>query len=67
MAKMTAVKSIKVYGVYDGPQWVVNYGELSPGSGPSEEIPRLFQALGEKLPFEALSEVRKHMRKEGIR
>ena len=67
MAKMTAVKSIKVYGVYDGPQWVVNYGELSPGSGPSEEIPRLFQALGEKLPFEALSEVRKHLRKEGIR
>ncbi len=64
--KMKAFKTIKAYGVYDGPQWAVNYGELRPGSGSSEETLPLFQALGEKLPFEALAEVRKHLKKEGI-
>ncbi|MGA2851347.1 MAG: hypothetical protein ABSE46_20280 [Terracidiphilus sp.] len=67
MVKTKAHKTIRVYGVYDGPQWAVNYGELLPGSGTGEEVPRLFQALGEKLPFEALAEVRKHLKKEGIR
>jgi hypothetical protein len=65
--KMKAFKRIKAYGVYDGPQWAVNYGELTPGSGTGEEVPRLFQALGEKLPFEALAKVRTFLKKEGIR
>jgi hypothetical protein len=66
MAKTKVIKTIKANAVYDGPQWTINFGELVPGAGPREQIPRLFQALGEKLPFEALGDVKKYMKKQGI-
>jgi hypothetical protein len=66
MVKKTAVKTIKASGVFSDPQWTVNFGELKAGSGPDEEFPRLFEALGEKLPFEALPKVQKYLKGQGI-
>jgi hypothetical protein len=63
MPKRKAVKVIKAETVFnekDSP-WTVHYGRLNPGRG-NPGSPRLFQVLGEKLPFEALNEVKKYLK-----
>ena len=49
----------------DNEQWTVLYGELQRRQGRPTLTEHLFRIVGEKLPFEALSEVRKHLIGEG--
>ena len=47
-------------------QWSVRFGKLNPGPGHPQTVKNLFVVVGEKLPFEALSYVNRHLRSEGI-
>jgi len=49
----------------DHGQWKVLYGELKRGRGRPSLTAHLFRVVGEKLPFEALPEVRFHLRDQG--
>ena len=50
----------------DGEQWKVVYGKLRRGQGRPPLTQRLFfRVVGEKLPFEALYEVRSHLEGQG--
>lgn len=60
------VKKITVPKVWSDKQWIVRYGRLNVGRGRPEGAPRLFKVLGEKLPYEALSHVNRHLRNHGI-
>lgn len=62
MAKRKAVKLLKatVFNEKSNP-WTVHFGRLNPGPG-NPGSARLFQVLGEKLPFEALNSVRKYLK-----
>lgn len=55
-------------GVFKDAQWVVRYGKLQPPprkpGRPPQQTEHLFRVIGEKLPFEALSSVQKHLAKE---
>lgn len=63
-SKKPSTKTItqKVWG---GSTWTVQYGELKRGAGRPGKVARLFKYLGEKLPYEALEEVRKHFVSDG--
>ncbi len=61
------VKKINVPRVWADGQWVVRFGRLNAGPGRPEGAPRLFKVLGEKIPFEAINAVNKHLRNKGIR
>jgi hypothetical protein len=70
MTKRAAVKKTKgeVGRTKDG-KWVIRFGKLHPGSGRTGAVPNLFQAVGEKLPFDLIGKVDKHLgtlKKEGI-
>ncbi|MFA5913707.1 MAG: hypothetical protein WC830_09145 [Burkholderiales bacterium] len=68
MAKRTAKKSsTKVISdrVWSGSDWSVEYGELKRGRGRPLRVSRLFKYLGEKIPFEALEDVRSHFISDG--
>lgn len=51
--------------VYKDKQWKVLYGELKRGRGRPSRTEHLFRVVGEKLPFEALSEVRSDLQHQG--
>ena len=62
MAKRKAVKLLKATVFNEkGNPWTVHFGRLNPGPG-NPGSARLFQVLGEKLPFEALNSVRKYLK-----
>lgn len=52
--------------VWSDPDWCVRYGELRRGRGRPRKSKALFKAVAEKVPFDALEEVRQKMRDEGI-
>jgi len=58
-------------GIYSATPWVVHFGELQrtrngPGRPPTaSKTEHLFRVIGEKLPFEALGAVKKHIREKG--
>jgi hypothetical protein len=58
-AKLT--KTIQTCVYKDGEQWNVQFGELKRHKGNPGKTAHLFRVIGEKLPFEALSFVRKHI------
>lgn len=63
--KTTAKKTVHASVFKDG-QWNVCYGELEepkrrPGR-PPKKVEHLFKVVGEKLPFAALSAVKKHLK-----
>jgi hypothetical protein len=64
MAKKKAVKVIKAELVFNqkGSPWTVHYGRLNAGPG-NPGTARLFQVLGEKLPFEALNKVKEYLKR----
>jgi hypothetical protein len=64
MAKRKAVKVIKAELVFNqkGSPWTVHYGRLNAGPG-NPGTARLFQVLGEKLPFEALNKVKEYLKR----
>ncbi len=64
--KASATKTIKAERVFGNEQWNVRYGILKPRPGRPESTERLFVVLGEKLPFECLGAVRRHLREQGI-
>lgn len=51
--------------VWFGNDWAVHYGELRRGRGRPATTSRLFKFLGEKIPFEALDDVRNHFTSDG--
>jgi hypothetical protein len=61
------IKTIKVAKIWGDKDWTVRFGWLNPGRGHPKGVPPLFKVLGEKLPFEALPKVDKHLRDIGIR
>jgi hypothetical protein len=44
--------------------WTVQYGELKRGQGNPGKTQHLFRVLGEKLPYSALADVKKHVLKQ---
>ncbi|MGA2085870.1 MAG: hypothetical protein ABSG60_10155 [Terracidiphilus sp.] len=61
-AKLTKRVSEKVFT--DNETWTVQYGELKRGKGRPGGAQHLFNVLGEKLPFTALQDVKKHVLKQ---
>lgn len=61
------IKKVIKAKIWGNREWTVRFGWLNPGRGRPHGVPRLFKVLGEKLPFEALSAVDKHLRDIGIR
>ena len=57
--KRTSQKTI-VDHVWKGTVWTVKHGELKRSKGRPPKSSRLFQCVGEKLPFDALEGVREH-------
>ncbi len=53
--------------IYRDNQWTVRFGELNPGRGRPETVKPLFLVVGEKLPFEALGKVSRHLQDRGIK
>jgi hypothetical protein len=51
----------------DGERWIVHYGELRRGQGNPGKTEHLFKVIGEKLPYSALNDVRKHVIASGHR
>lgn len=70
MATLRKARSKKVVtdsAVYsDGEHWKVCFGELKRGQGRPEKTEHLFRVVGEKLPYAALSAVKKHLRAQGL-
>lgn len=52
--------------IWSDSQWVVKRGVLQPGPGRKRGKSRLFQVVGEKLPYDALKSVNKDMKTEGL-
>ena len=50
---------------FAGSNWKIVYGELKRGRGRPGVSEHLFRVVGEKIPFEALSSVRKHLKANG--
>jgi hypothetical protein len=46
-------------------RWNIWYGELKRGKGRPEGTEHLFRVMGEKLPFEALPAVKRHLKEQG--
>ena len=57
--KKSSTKTI-LQTVWSESSWTVQYGELKRGSGRPGKVSRLFKHLGEKIPFDALENVRHH-------
>lgn len=51
--------------VWDGDGWVVVEGRLVPRPGKPPKTSHLFQCVAEKLPYDCLGAVRKHMEEHG--
>lgn len=62
-APLTKKVMQKVHGG-KGSTWTVQYGVLKRGRGNPGKTEHLFKVVGEKLPFEALFEVKKHVKEQ---
>ena len=51
--------------VWSGNDWTVHFGELKRQAGRPAKVARLFQYVGEKIPFEALDDVCAHFISDG--
>jgi hypothetical protein len=60
-AHLTKTTAAKIYG-NRLTEWIVNHGKLKRGQGRPGNTEHLFRVVGEKLPYEALPSVRKHVR-----
>ena len=66
MARRKAVKTIKVARIWGDDQWTVCFGKLNPGRGHPGSVQNLFRVVGEKLPFDSIHAVRRHLRQAGL-
>ncbi len=64
--KARATKETTATVYTDGTHWKVLFGRLKRGQGNPGKAEHLFKVVGEKLPFEALAKVKKHLRDQGI-
>ena len=63
--KKSALTKTIVEPVYkDGSLWTVQYGELKRGQGNPGKT-HLFKVIGEKIPFDAIKLVKKHLQEKG--
>jgi hypothetical protein len=49
----------------DEESWTVKYGRLVPRPGHPGKVKSLFRVVGEKLPYESIDDVRRHVLDEG--
>jgi len=63
-ARLTKVTEATVYA--DRRYWRICYGQLKRGQGHPGRTEHLFRVVGEKLPFIALPNVKKHLRDNGL-
>lgn len=64
--KAAATKTVETCVYKDGKRWNVQFGRLKRGKGNPGKTEHLFRVVGEKLPYEALSAVRKHLIQNGF-
>ena len=64
--KAGSSKTIHICVYKDGGLWNVQFGELKRHKGNPGKTEHLFRVVGEKLPYEALSAVRKHVKEQGF-
>jgi len=64
--KAASTKTIEACVYKDGALWNVQFGELKRRQGNPGKTEHLFRVVGEKLPFEALASVRKHLFDKGF-
>lgn len=65
MAKKAALTKTTHASVFkDGELWNVQFGELKRHQGSPGKTDHLFRVVGEKLPFESLASVRKHLKEK---
>ncbi|MFB3431816.1 MAG: hypothetical protein ABL309_12915 [Phycisphaerales bacterium] len=62
--KQQARKQLE-WRIWDDDQWVVNTGRLIPPPGRPRKVKSLFRHVAEKIPFEALNDVRREFREHG--
>jgi len=66
--KARSTKCILKKNIYtDKAQWTVQFGELKRGKGNPGGTEHLFKVLGEKLPYAALADVKKHVLGKGYK
>lgn len=58
-------KKVVLEPVWNDGRWSVKYGELKRGQGRPGAVSRLFQFLGEKIPYEVLDDVQAHFTSDG--
>jgi hypothetical protein len=63
--KARATKAIAERVTGDHGCWTIHYGELKRGRGRPAKTEHLFKVIGEKLPYEALSAVKRHLNASG--
>lgn len=61
-----ATKTIHACVYKDGDLWNVQFGELRRHQGSPGKTEHLFRVVGEKLPYEALPIVKKHVQEKGL-
>jgi len=67
MAKKARAKKTLQTTVYEGDGlWKVRFGVLKRRQGNPGKTEHLFRVVGEKLPFESLEDVRRHLLKEEL-
>lgn len=64
--RRTAGTKRTLAAVWRDSQWTVTFGELRRPRGRPKGLKPLFKAVGEKLPFDALRDVRRHLRSRNI-
>lgn len=52
--------------IWEDDSWAIRSGKLIPGPGRPKKTARLFSLVGEKLPFEGLTAIRKHLESDGV-
>jgi hypothetical protein len=64
--KAASTKTIHTCVFRDGRLWNVQFGELKRRPGHPGRTPHLFRVIGEKLPYDALSAVRRDVENRGF-
>jgi len=62
MANKSALTKMTHTSVFKGELWNVQFGELKRHQGNPGRTGHLFRVIGEKLPYEALAAVKKHVK-----
>ncbi len=64
--KKAVAKKSHIAKVWNDSSWAVEFGELKRGRGRPNATERLFKAVGEKIPIEALSRVKSRLKTQDL-